>query len=270
MASFPGAVKTFTTKNPDDTIQPSHIDDLQDEVNAIEDGYLNGSARLNSSNSTLRALSVTAGSTFAGATQFNGPLTVNSSVTLNAGGSVGTAGQVLQSNGSSGIRWADQNNVVTYTPASFSTVVNSGSSLALFSFEISSGAWLVGQRLQAMLACAIQVGTANPTLTFSWRVGGNKVSGVSGTLGLTTGSTNLLLPFWLQRVSTSIWLFTGNSSNTNDGWSMPYGSLTSQPNVSVISGVDFASTNTVAFVAKWSTGNSSNSFGVVGANLVKV
>lgn len=67
MASFPASVKSFTTKldgagNP---VNAAHINDLQDEVNAVEDGYVNGTARLNSSNSTLARLSVTGGSTFA-------------------------------------------------------------------------------------------------------------------------------------------------------------------------------------------------------------
>lgn len=63
MANFPGSVKTFTSRNTGDVIQPGHVNDLQDEVNAIEDGYLNGTARLNSSNSTLVSLSVTGPST---------------------------------------------------------------------------------------------------------------------------------------------------------------------------------------------------------------
>ena len=63
MASYPGAVKTFTTKNTSDVIQAEHVNSLQDEVNAIEAGLLNATARLNSSHSTLVALSVTGGST---------------------------------------------------------------------------------------------------------------------------------------------------------------------------------------------------------------
>jgi hypothetical protein len=43
-ASYPGAVKTFTTKNAGDAIQPADVNDLQDEVNAIEAGLLNGLA----------------------------------------------------------------------------------------------------------------------------------------------------------------------------------------------------------------------------------
>ena len=68
MAQFPSAVKTFTTKNAGDVIQPSHIGDLQDEVTAIEDGLLNGTAPINSSritapsaqfsNSTISSLTV--------------------------------------------------------------------------------------------------------------------------------------------------------------------------------------------------------------------
>lgn len=41
MASFPTTVKTFTTRNAGDTIQPAHVNDLQDEVNAIEATMLN-------------------------------------------------------------------------------------------------------------------------------------------------------------------------------------------------------------------------------------
>lgn len=42
MASYPSSVKTFTTRIAGDTIQPGHINDLQDEVNAIEDSLING------------------------------------------------------------------------------------------------------------------------------------------------------------------------------------------------------------------------------------
>lgn len=65
MASYPASVKTFTTKNASETIQPEHVNSLQDEVTAIEDGLLNGSAPLTSSNAAVAALSVSGGSTFA-------------------------------------------------------------------------------------------------------------------------------------------------------------------------------------------------------------
>lgn len=65
MASYPASVKSFTTKNAGDTIQPAHVNDIQDEVNAIESGLLNGTARLNAAGSTLTSLSVTGNSTLA-------------------------------------------------------------------------------------------------------------------------------------------------------------------------------------------------------------
>lgn len=58
MASYPSAVKTFTTKNALDTIQPSHINDLQDEIAAIESGLLNGTAPMNSSRITAPAAQI--------------------------------------------------------------------------------------------------------------------------------------------------------------------------------------------------------------------
>lgn len=62
-ASFPGAVKAFTVKSAGNTIQAADCNDLQDEVVAIEQGLINGTAPLNSSNSTFVHLSVTGGST---------------------------------------------------------------------------------------------------------------------------------------------------------------------------------------------------------------
>ena len=56
MASFPGSVWAPTTKNTNDTIQASHVNDAQAEIVAIEDGYLNGKALLNSSNLTSQGI----------------------------------------------------------------------------------------------------------------------------------------------------------------------------------------------------------------------
>lgn len=74
MASFPTGVKSFTTKQDGsgNTINAAHINDLQDEIAAIEDAYVNGTGRLNSSNSTLANLNVTGKSTFAGAVTWTG------------------------------------------------------------------------------------------------------------------------------------------------------------------------------------------------------
>lgn len=83
MASFPNSVRTFTTKNDGagNTIFAVHINDLQAEVTALEDGLLNATAPLTLSTvtlthlivsgglsvavgSTLATLNVTSGSTF--------------------------------------------------------------------------------------------------------------------------------------------------------------------------------------------------------------
>ncbi len=74
-ASYPTSVKTFTTKSTADVVQAAHVNDLQDEVNAIEAGLLNGTAPLNSSNSTVANLHVTGGSTL-------GNLTISSGLSV--------------------------------------------------------------------------------------------------------------------------------------------------------------------------------------------
>ena len=76
MASFPTAVKSFTTKVPSQTIASAHVNDIQDEVTAIEDGLLNGTAHFQSSNSTLANLTVSGGSTLA-TLQVTGNSTIN-------------------------------------------------------------------------------------------------------------------------------------------------------------------------------------------------
>lgn len=55
-ASYPTSVFAPATKNPGDVIQAAHVNDLQTEVTAIEDGILNGTAPVTSSNLTVRGL----------------------------------------------------------------------------------------------------------------------------------------------------------------------------------------------------------------------
>lgn len=45
-ASYPSAVKSFTTKLDGQTISAAHVNDIQDEVVAVEDGLLNGLAHI--------------------------------------------------------------------------------------------------------------------------------------------------------------------------------------------------------------------------------
>jgi len=90
-ASFPTSVKAFSVKadGPGNVISAAHINDLQDEVTAVEGGLLQGTAPLNSSNSTVANLSVTGGSTLAGALSVAGSLTVSSNLTVTGTVTVG-------------------------------------------------------------------------------------------------------------------------------------------------------------------------------------
>lgn len=65
MASFPTSVFAPANRSNGQTIDASHMNGVQDEIVAIEDGYRNATAPLNSSNSTIVNLSVTGGSTLA-------------------------------------------------------------------------------------------------------------------------------------------------------------------------------------------------------------
>lgn len=93
-ASYPTTAKTFTVRVAGDTLQPAIINDLQDEVAALEAGLLNGTAPLTSSRANLATLTVVGGSTLAtlqvsGNSTISGTLTVNKIVSTsltNAGG----------------------------------------------------------------------------------------------------------------------------------------------------------------------------------------
>lgn len=62
-ASYPTAVKSFTVKTASQKVLAAHVNDLQDEVAAIEAGILNGTAPVNAAASTFTSLSVSGGST---------------------------------------------------------------------------------------------------------------------------------------------------------------------------------------------------------------
>ena len=65
MPNFPASVYNAALKSAGQTIAAAFFNDPDAELNAIEDGYLNGTARLNSSASTVNTLSVSSNSTFA-------------------------------------------------------------------------------------------------------------------------------------------------------------------------------------------------------------
>lgn len=105
MASFPGSVKTFVSRNAGDILQPAHINDLQDEVNAVESGYLNGSAPLNSSNSTMFHISALAGMNIVGNSTLGSTVTLGTVTYVFPAAAPTAIGQALtaQSTGSTSI-----------------------------------------------------------------------------------------------------------------------------------------------------------------------
>ena len=130
MAQYPSAVISFTSKNSGDVIQPSHINTMQDEITAIEDGLLNGTAPLNSSRITAPASQITA-STVTNLTATNSTatnLSATNSTTTNlsvtnstVSGSINlTGGQVAfpaAQNASAGANTLDDYEEGSFTPA---------------------------------------------------------------------------------------------------------------------------------------------------------
>jgi hypothetical protein len=99
-ASYPTSVKTFATRNPGQTIASAHVNDLQDEVNAIESGLLTGTAPLASSNSTVANLSVAGGSTIVGGINVGGNSTIAAALSVTGNSTIGGG---LQVGGSAGV-----------------------------------------------------------------------------------------------------------------------------------------------------------------------
>lgn len=171
MPSFPGSVWSPTTKNTGDVIANTHINDMQDEVVAIEGGYRNGTAPLNSSNSTLANLSVTGGSTL-GAVAFGSTVSFASSVTVRAGVHVSSGAGVF----SSGVQ-------VSGSTSSFGSSVACGGGLHVSSgtLQVSSGFDVDGN---STLASSITLGAIPYVMPSSGGSTGNVLTCVS-----TSGST---------------------------------------------------------------------------------
>lgn len=129
MASYPTAVKTFTSKadGAGNKVFASHLNDLQDEVHAIEDGLLNGTAPISASNASFARLSVAAGSTFVGLSVSAGSTLTTLNVT---GGS--TFGGVLNN--------AAQPRCVAYNSAVQSLANNNSTFVTFDSEDLDVGA----------------------------------------------------------------------------------------------------------------------------------
>lgn len=109
MANYPNAIPSFSNKSPGQTIAAAHINSAQDEIVAIGSGLLQGTAQLNSSNSTVANLSVLGGSTVAlslgvgvnlsvlGAASIGGNSTIAGSLTVSGGVAIGANASALGS-----------------------------------------------------------------------------------------------------------------------------------------------------------------------------
>jgi hypothetical protein len=181
-ASYPTAVKSFTSKSAGDTIQPAHVNDLQDEVAAIEGGLLGGTAPLNSSRSTLASLSVTGNSTLAA---------------LNAGAS--TLGSLSVTGASTLASLQVANSTVG------NLVVSGGLSVGASTFtSIQAGNSTVGNLTASNVAVS-----SNCTV-----VGGLTVTGGS-TLGTVQAGDSTLANLTVSSAATVGTLSAGNSTAAN-------------------------------------------------------
>jgi hypothetical protein len=96
-ASYPGAVKTFSNRASGHTIEAAHINDLQDEVTAIEDGLLNGTAPLTSSNASVALLTARRLTLSSAAPATPAAQTVYTNSIIKAWAQVSSAGPLLDS-----------------------------------------------------------------------------------------------------------------------------------------------------------------------------
>lgn len=166
-ASYPGSVKSFPTRNSGDVITDVFFNDPNAEIVAIETGLLQGTAPLNSSNSTVANLSVTGGSTIGGGVVIGGALSVagNSTIagSLTVGGAFTFSG-VVTNNGQPRCRLfhASTQSIpnTTETALTFNSEEFDASSLhstvsnpTRISYQ-STGVWLVGATVNFATATA--------------------------------------------------------------------------------------------------------------------
>ena len=97
MPSFPGSVFSAADRSAGQVIASAHMNAVQDELNAITDGYINGTARLNSSNLSVRGNSTLASTIVFGTIPY---------VLPSSGGSTGQVLTCVSTSGSTmGLEW---------------------------------------------------------------------------------------------------------------------------------------------------------------------
>lgn len=244
---YPTNVQAFATKNQGDTIQNSHVNDLQTETAAIETGLLNG---------LQHALVISTGglTVSTGGVQINGPSTFAGAVTLSSGvaSTVSFASSVTfsgnaQVNGTllvggnpvgsalPGAKVAITSSVTTansttWTGISWNVEINDAAGLhstAANSSRInltSSGTWLVGAQLlwddgagsTAVLAARIMANDTNVIAAHRYYANNGAATQVSQMVSgvYYTGSTTDYIICAAQRVGAgTLGLSSGTSTN---------------------------------------------------------
>ena len=233
MASFPTSKKTWTALTSADYLQSAQVNEARDEITAIEEGYLEGSARLNSSASTLASLSVSGGSTFADV-RINGGLPASGktrdslvvSNNVDIGGSklvVSSAGlmtQALQTTGAVALTWNDssggaiaalkryENTKMAFTgdvDFSQSTLTGVSASSASSNFSVGNNLQVSGG-LSTIVSSAITL-SGGVTLTINSGSPNGVVTAGLGSIHIRTGSNS---PFYIKTAG----------AGTSTGWQL--------------------------------------------------
>lgn len=161
-ASFPNSIFAPSVKAPGHTIAAAHVNDLQDEVVAIETGYRTGTAPLHSSNSTLASLFVSSNATIAEALGVNRAPSTDASLNVDrteAAASTATNARAIQGDafaegGAGGVLTGGVFNARTSTASTWNP---SGGQLFGFAVEASlsrpstAEASVLGGNIQAKL-----------------------------------------------------------------------------------------------------------------------
>lgn len=160
MASFPDNIFSPASKNNGDTIQASHVTDLDSEVVALEQGLRNGTAPLNSSNSTFTGLSVSGGSTFGGEATFRAGVVVPTGSTTLSGGSTRFDNVVVPS---TVVFLRVDGNSTAIAISGFSTFTGARL-LYVANVEAAAAITLLNEDANSSATCRIQLGGSNRTI----------------------------------------------------------------------------------------------------------
>jgi hypothetical protein len=249
MASFPTTAKSFASRSNGQTLDAAHVGDLQDEVSAVESGYLGGTARLNSSHSTVVALSVTGGSTFAGAVTFGGGIasTVSfaSSVTMV---DLLITGSLVSNTALSGVQAFDDTQALTST----------NTEAILYTRTVPANTLAVNGTTLRITACGtLAADTDSKTVRIRWGGIGGTIASV--VVDATAAVTNWRMDALITRIGSNAQRLNGvgtmfNTSNNNIGKSQNTVATAAQSDTSAI---DIVVTGTgvnpsdIVFEAAW-------------------